>query len=184
MPDLIMSALFRRGAFDVAAAERAGAVLAAYAIGLPAALLINSARASFYARADTTTPLIASLTAVAANVALKLGLMAPLGVVGLALATAIGAWINLGLLFGLAYRRDWTAPGGTLAKVLAAVTGASVLLAGVAVWGRPPLTQAVQGFIAGREVILLATLGLCGAAVYGLSMLAALKLLGVRLARS
>ena len=31
MPDLIMSALFQRGAFDAAAAQRAGAVLAAYA---------------------------------------------------------------------------------------------------------------------------------------------------------
>ena len=69
MPDLIMAALFQRGAFDAAAAERAGAVLAAYAVGLPAVVLIRSAVASFYARSDTTTPLIASLTAVAVNVA-------------------------------------------------------------------------------------------------------------------
>src|SRR5918998_1030648 len=54
IPELIMSALFGRGAFDVAAAQRAGAVLAAYAVGLPAVVLIRSAVASFYARADTT----------------------------------------------------------------------------------------------------------------------------------
>ena len=96
--------------------ERAGAVLAAYAIGLPAAVLIRSAVASFYARSDTVTPLIASLTAVAVNVALKIVLTGPYGVVGLALATAIGIWVNLGLLVLLAMRRDWMAPGGTLGR--------------------------------------------------------------------
>src|SRR5918912_873624 len=40
VPELIMAALFRRGAFDTAAADRAGAVLAAYAAGLPAGGLI------------------------------------------------------------------------------------------------------------------------------------------------
>jgi putative peptidoglycan lipid II flippase len=109
VPELIMAALFGRGAFDAAAAERAGSVLAAYAVGLPAVVLIRSAVASFYARSDTTTPLIASLSAVAVNVLLKLALMGPFGVAGLALATAVGAWVNFGLLAGLAYRRDWTA---------------------------------------------------------------------------
>ena len=68
MPELIMSALFQRGAFDAEAAARAGAVLAAYGLGLPAAVLIRSAVSSFYARSDTATPLIASLTAVGVNI--------------------------------------------------------------------------------------------------------------------
>src|SRR5829696_9452397 len=85
MPDLIMAALFGRGAFDAGAAQRAGAVLAAYAVGLPAIVLLRSALASFYARADTTTPLIAALIAVAANVLIKIALMDRFGVVGLAL---------------------------------------------------------------------------------------------------
>ncbi|HZW46479.1 MAG TPA: murein biosynthesis integral membrane protein MurJ, partial [Microvirga sp.] len=72
MPDLIMSALFQRGAFDAQAAQRSGAVLAAYGLGLPAAVLIRSAVASFYARSDTATPLIASLTAVGVNVVVKI----------------------------------------------------------------------------------------------------------------
>ena len=36
-------------------------VLAAYAVGLPAVVLIRSAVASFYARSDTTTPVVAAL---------------------------------------------------------------------------------------------------------------------------
>src|SRR5918912_43660 len=141
VPELIMAALFRRGAFDMAAAERAGAVLAAYAAGLPAVVLIRSAVASFYARADTLTPVIAALVAVAVNVALKLVLMRPFGVVGLALATAAGAWVNVALLFGLAWRRDWTAPSAALGRTLAAVAAASLILALYTVLAQAPIAR-------------------------------------------
>jgi putative peptidoglycan lipid II flippase len=183
IPELIMAALFGRGAFDAAAAQRAGAVLAAYAVGLPAVVLIRSAVASFYARADTTTPVIAALTAVGVNVALKIVLVQPLGVVGLALATAIGAWINLLLLFLLAYRRDWTAPSTTLLRIAAAVAGASVLLALFVVLGRAPLGTLVSPLPAFRDEALLALLGVGGAAVYGVATLAAVKSLGIHLGR-
>jgi putative peptidoglycan lipid II flippase len=183
VPELIMAALFGRGAFDAAAAERAGAVLAAYAVGLPAVVLIRSAVASFYARADTTTPLIAALAAVGVNVALKIVLVTPLGVVGLALATAVGAWVNVLLLLALAYRRDWTAPSATLGRAAAAVAAASILLALFVAFGRAPLGAAVAPLATGRDEALLAALGVGGAAIYGLAMLAALKLLGLRLTR-
>jgi putative peptidoglycan lipid II flippase len=183
LPELIMAALFGRGAFDAAAAEGAGAVLAAYAIGLPAVVLIRSAVASFYARADTTTPVIAALAAVAVNVLLKIVLVTPLGVVGLALATAAGAWVNLLLLLVLAYRRDWTAPSGTLGRIAAAVTAASFLLALFVIVARAPLGAISETFGAAREEILLALLGSGGATIYGLGLLAATKLLGLRLAR-
>ncbi len=183
IPELIMAALFGRGAFDAAAAERAGAVLAAYAVGLPAVVLIRSAVASFYARADTTTPVIAALAAVAVNVALKIALVAPFGVVGLALATAVGAWVNLLLLIILAYRRDWTAPSATLGRAALAVAMASLLLALFVVFGRSLLSDAAGLVVTAREETLLAMLAVGGAAIYGLAILAVLKLLGLRLAR-
>ena len=183
VPDLIMAALFKRGAFDDDAAQRAGAVLAAYAVGLPAVVLIRSAVASFHARSDTTTPVIAALIAVAVNVGLKLVLMGPLGVVGLALATAIGAWVNVLLLFALAYRRDWTAPSAALGKVLAAVVAASILLAIYALLAQAPIGRSVGQIAIYREEIALALLAIGGAVVYGAALLTALKLLGVRLQR-
>lgn len=183
MPDLIMSALFQRGAFDAAAAERSGAVLAAYAVGLPAAVLIRSAVASFYSRSDTVTPLIASLTAVAVNVALKIVLTGPYGVVGLSLATAIGIWVNLGLLVILAMRRGWMNPSGTLGRTSAAVAAASLLLAAFA-WSAPgPLAEWTALLPAWRNEILLAVLGAAGALIYGGVLLTGLKVLGVRLSR-
>jgi putative peptidoglycan lipid II flippase len=183
MPDLIMAALFQRGAFDAAAAERAGAVLAAYAVGLPAVVLIRSAVASFYARSDTTTPLVASLTAVAVNILLKLVLTGPLGIVGLALGTALGAWVNLGLLVVLAYRRDWTAPSAALARTALAILGAGLLLAGFAVFGEPPFARAAGALPAWRSEALVGALGAAGAALYGVALLAGLRVLGVRLSR-
>jgi putative peptidoglycan lipid II flippase len=184
VPDLIMAALFKRGAFDAMAAQRAGSVLAAYAVGLPAVVLIRSAVASFHARSDTTTPIVAALIAVAVNVALKLVLMRPLGVVGLALATAIGAWVNLLLLFTLAYRRDWTAPSPALGKVLAAVVGASLLLTFYTVFAQGPIGRAVAPIASWREEIALVLLAFGGATVYGLALPIGLKLLGVRLQRA
>lgn len=183
LPELIMSALFQRGAFDAAAAARSGAVLAAYALALPAAVLIRSAVASFYARSDTVTPLIASLSAVAVNVLAKILLMDAYGVVGLALGTAIGIWVNLGLLIFLATRRDWMAPSGALGRTFAAVAVASLVLAAFALFAPAPLSRWADTLPAWRSEILLGLLGLAGAALYGGTLLASLKVFGVRLSR-
>ena len=183
LPDLIMSAMFQRGAFDAAAAERSGAVLAAYAIGLPAAVLIRSAVASFYSRADTVTPLIASLSAVAVNVALKVVLTGPYGVVGLSLATAIGIWINLGLLVLLAMRRGWMAPSSTLGRTALAVAVACLLLAAFAWFAPVPLAEWTDGLSRWHNETLLALLGTGGAVIYGGALLVGLKAMGVRLSR-
>ncbi|MDB5618663.1 murein biosynthesis integral membrane protein MurJ [Tardiphaga sp.] len=107
VPDVIMRAMFARGAFTKADAVSAGATLAAYAIALIPFVLIRSAVATFYARKDTSTPVKASLTGIAVNVLLKILLMGSLAQVGLALATAIGAWVNLLLVIGFAVRAGY-----------------------------------------------------------------------------
>src|SRR6185503_4046641 len=70
IPDLIMRALFARGAFTAADAA-AAATLAAYAIGLLPFVMMRSFTAPFYARGDTLTPVKAALLAAAVNIALK-----------------------------------------------------------------------------------------------------------------
>jgi putative peptidoglycan lipid II flippase len=107
VPDVIMRAMFARGAFTKADAAAAGVTLAAYAVGLIPFVLIRSAVSAFYARKDTATPVKASLTGLAANVVLKIALMGTLAQVGLALATAVGAWINLLLVLGFAVRAGY-----------------------------------------------------------------------------
>lgn len=107
VPDLIMRAIFTRGAFTAADAAAAGATLAAYSIGLIPFVTIRSAVSAFYARQDTATPVKASLTGLTINVLLKFALMAPLAQIGLALATAVGAWINLLLVLFFSVRSGY-----------------------------------------------------------------------------
>ena len=129
IPDLIMSAAFQRGAFHAPAAHEAASVLAAYAVGLPAVVVIRSALASFQARGDTTTPMIVSLGAIAINVGLKFALYRPLGAPGVALATAVGVWINVIVLFALGRWRGWTRPDYGFVASAAATLFASGALA-------------------------------------------------------
>jgi putative peptidoglycan lipid II flippase len=100
----IVAVLFQRQSFGAGDAAATAATLTAYAIGLPAFVLIRSVLPGFYAREDTATPVRIAVIAVAVNVALKVALMGPLAQVGLALATSLASWLNF-VLLALALRR-------------------------------------------------------------------------------
>jgi putative peptidoglycan lipid II flippase len=133
VPDVIMRAMFAHGAFSSANAAAAGAALAAYTVGLIPVVMIRSAVAPFYARKDTATPVRAALTGIAVNVILKILLMGPLAQVGLALATAIGAWVNLLLVIGFAVRAGFLVLDRALMGSLARFVMAGVAT-GIALW--------------------------------------------------
>lgn len=128
IPDAIVAAIFQRGAFGPEATHATMQVLTAYAIGLPAIVAIRSIVASFHARGDTRTPLYASLSAIALNLALKLVFWESWGPAGLAFATAIGAIANFAILYALAWRQGKTAPDGDLALQLSLVIVAAIWL--------------------------------------------------------
>ncbi|MBV9548307.1 MAG: murein biosynthesis integral membrane protein MurJ, partial [Alphaproteobacteria bacterium] len=100
IPAIIMRAVFAHGAFDRHAADLAAIGLMAYGIGLPAMALVRPLQSTFYARHDTATPARATLIAIVCNILIKLALVLGLGfgIGGVALGTALGAWINVGLL--------------------------------------------------------------------------------------
>src|SRR5579871_5025097 len=171
VPDAITRALFARGAFTKADAAAAGATLAAYAIGLIPFVLIRSAVATFYARKDTATPVKASLTGIGVNVALKLLLMGPLAQVGLALATAIGAWINLLLVLGFAVRAGYLELNRALVQSLLKFALCGVVLA-AALWLTARFAAAhLSGLTAFRDEIVLLILVVVGAVIYAGSIL-------------
>lgn len=95
VPDWLVSLAFARGAFDAAAVARAGATLQAYAFGLFAVVLLRSVVPGFHARGDTRTPMWIAFLGIGVNVVLKFVLSDRFDVSGLALATSVGAWINL-----------------------------------------------------------------------------------------
>ncbi len=75
----------------------------------------------------------AALIGVAVNVALKILLMGSLAQVGLALATAAGAWINLLLVIGFAGRAGYLELDKALTRSLAKFVVSGAVL-GTALW--------------------------------------------------
>jgi putative peptidoglycan lipid II flippase len=167
VPELIMRALFMRGKFSAADATAAGQTLAAYALGLLPFVLIRSVTATFLARGDTATPVKASLTAAAVNVGFKFLLMGSLAQVGLALATSIGAWLNLALVLWFAVRRGLFAFTPGLRSAMAKLGVAGLALA-IALWlAHGPAARLFAAWSSGRDESTLAVLAVIGAVVYG-----------------
>jgi putative peptidoglycan lipid II flippase len=173
IPDLLMRALFVRGIFTVEAADQAAAALSAYAVGLPAFVLLRCVVPSFYARGDTATPVRATITAVAANIALKflfvMGL--DLGVFGLALGTSLGAWTNLAVLSYLARRRAVLVATPELKRGIVPVFVAAIA-AGAGFFAGDALGQSLLAPSGGfRELIAFFIAGSSGAAAFALVVL-------------
>jgi putative peptidoglycan lipid II flippase len=167
VPELIMQALFQRGAFTAADATAAGSTLAAYAFGLLPFVLIRSTVATFFARGDTATPVKAALIAAAVNIAFKFILMGPLAQVGLALATSIGAWINLGLVLWFAMRAGHFQLDGRLRQSAIKLAAAGIALAVILWICAEPAAYLFADWTRLRHVATLAALAAVGGIVYG-----------------
>ena len=177
VPEAIMRGLFMRGAFDASAASQAAAVLAAYTVGLPAVVLIRSAVSSFHARSDTTTPVIASFAGIAVNILLKIMLARSWGAAGLAFATAMGAWINFGLLVTLAVRRGWMVPDNASGRWVLAIGLSALVMFGLLQISLPMVAQWSGQWASARNEMELAGLAAIGLGAYALPLLVMVKLL-------
>jgi putative peptidoglycan lipid II flippase len=167
VPELIMRGLFGRGAFTAANAAAEAATLTAYAIGLLPFVLMRSATTTFLARGDTITPVKALFVAVAVNVALKIVLMGSYAQVGLAIATSIGAWVNLLLLVWFASRQNLIVVDARLRQAVVKLLGAAVALA-AAIWGAEwTVFRVIPAGTAFRDEMALAAVVLVSAVIYG-----------------
>jgi putative peptidoglycan lipid II flippase len=127
----IILVLFGRGAFDAESALLSSQSLAAYALGLPAFVLVKVLAPAFFARGDTSMPVKVGIGCVVLNLSLNVAFMVPLAHIGPALATSIAAICNvLGLGFIL-YRRGQMQPDRQLRRRVAGMMGASVAMGGV-----------------------------------------------------
>jgi len=140
-----MRGIFAHGHFDRTAAALSAVALAAYGVGLPAMALVRIFASTFYARHDTMTPARVTVTAIVVNVGIKILLVWGMGfgIAGIALGTAIGAWVNAGLLAFLGARRqllrlDMHFWGSLLPAVIAAV------VAGAAAYGAVVFAHTLQ----------------------------------------
>lgn len=160
VPEALISVLFERGAFDAEDAAGTAAALRAFAIGLPAFVLVKVFSPGFFAREDTRTPMQIGAVTVAVNIAASLSLFPLLGHVGIALATTIAGWLNAVLLYALLNRRGhWTIAADQL-RVIALLLASAVLM-GVCIW-------AAEAFLAAqleRGVPILVRAGALAAVV-------------------
>jgi putative peptidoglycan lipid II flippase len=171
IPDLIMRALFARGAFTAENAAAAGATLAAYSFGLLPFVLLRSFTAPFYARGDTATPVKAALLAASINIILKVLLMGHLAQVALALATSVGAWINLSLLAFFARRQGFAVSGAAIGRPVAMLAISGAILGVALVGGAYGLERLLAHMPVFREETILALLIVLGLIVYSSAVL-------------
>ena len=167
----IVHLFFEHGTFTAHdTAETALAVLC-YSVGLWAFGGVRIIVSAFYSLQDTRTPAISAAIAVAANLVFSLLLMSSLGAAGLALATALAAMVNGGILVAVLHRRlggvEWSSVGRSSLRVLVASVPLVVVCAWVAaaqVWTHP-------GEWTAKSVMLFVAIGLSVSGYLGIHAL-------------
>jgi putative peptidoglycan lipid II flippase len=103
----IIEVLFHRGAFTAAQVALTAQALGAYAVGLPAFVLVKVLVPGFFARGDTAMPVKIGMAVVALNLGLNLVFMGPLQHLGPPLASSLAAWANVVALAWVLRRRGY-----------------------------------------------------------------------------
>ncbi|HLW47238.1 MAG TPA: murein biosynthesis integral membrane protein MurJ [bacterium] len=173
---LIVRVIFQRGAFGPAATEAVAVAFVGYAVGAVPYAAYYIVTRTFYALHDMRTPVKVGLYMVALNALGDFVLMRWFGALGIALATSIVAFTNVGLLMWILRRRLGRLDGSALASTAGRTGLAALCLAGViAAVLRLAAHTVSTGRLSGALIVLLVATG-AGSAVY----LLVCRVLGVR----
>lgn len=180
IPHQLVSVLFERLAFDAESARGTALALQAFAVGLPAFVLVKVFSPGFFAREDTKTPMQVGIAAMVVNVATSLALFPFLGHVGIAIATSLAGWVNAIALYWLLNRRGLWTIDGPMTRLLALIAVSAVLM-GICVWGAAELLapQLASGApLALRAAALAIVVGAGVVSFFGLAHLTGAARLG------
>jgi len=163
----MLATLFEYGSFNAFDTHMVALAMSAYALGLPAFLLIKIFAPGFYARQDTQTPVKIGLVAVGANLLFKAMIVLPwmflfggyAAHVGLALTTAMAAWVNLILLAVFLRKRAAWKPDPALWRFIRQVLAATLVMTAVLLWMRPAAADWTHAAALIRIGWLLALIG-------------------------
>ena len=159
--------VFMQGqAFTAEDARVTGMVVSALVVGLPAYVLVKVLTPNFFARADTRTPVYTAAASLVVTVGMNFALVPVLGVVGLALAGATGAWVNIALLGAILARRGFFRLPGRVIGRLARIALASAAM-GAALW---VLMRAIAPWLDGsapEKLLAIAAIGVVSLVTYG-----------------
>ena len=150
-----VKAFMQGQAFTAEDARVTGNVLQALVVGLPAYVLVKVLTPNFFARRDTRTPVYTAGASLVVTVALNFLLVPVLGVVGLALAGAIGAWVNIILLGTVLSRRGFFRLPARVVGRIARIALATAAM-GAALWAT---MQAIAPWLEGSTLEKLLAIG-------------------------
>ncbi len=140
----IFVTLFYRGQFGLNDVEMSAQALMAYSIGLLGFVLIKILASGFFARQDTKTPTKVAFISIVSNIVLNFVLIWSLKHVGLALATALSATLNAGLLYFYLRKQNAFQPLKGWGLFLGRITIASVVMIALLIWFVPVLENWLQ----------------------------------------
>lgn len=161
--------IFEGGRFDLADAASTGEVLAALVLGLPAYVLVKVLVPNYYARADTKTPVVAAFISLGVFIAFAFTVLETLGVVGVALASVVGAWINVGFLLAvLALRGHYRVPPVLLWRIGKQAIAAAAM-GGALFYARDLLTGWFAAGLIARLGALLALVAAAAIVYFGIA---------------
>ncbi|WP_417578927.1 murein biosynthesis integral membrane protein MurJ [Pelagibacterium sp.] len=163
----IVRVLFERGAFDAAATVAVSHTLMGFSLGLPAFVLVRVLQPGFFSRKDTKTPTLIAGVSLVVNIAISLALFPSLEHIGIALATSVSAWVNVGLLAVLLARRGHFRLEGRETLILAGTLGVASIM-GLALWGVASLAGPVfaPGYFFPLQALALFATCAFGATLY------------------
>ncbi len=173
MPHFLIDALYTRGKFTPDDALVTAHALQQYGWGVPAFVLAQLSSRAFFAHQDTKSPMRFALISVAINIAAGLTLFQFIGVTGIALATSLAAWVNVGQMFlALARRRMYRPSPEAWARLgrIALANLALALILGAAAYFRDAIQAPFAGFHLGHALgakeIAIVLVVVVGAAIY------------------
>lgn len=161
----IISTLFERGRFGATETAAVSTALAAYAIGIPAYILVKVFSSAFFARQDTASPVRVAVLTTVLNAVLAFTLIHVLGHVGIALATGLTAWVNAGLLAWGLWRRGGLTLDAQVRRRAPLIAGASLVM-GVVLYALDKLTVDLQAGDLLSRVFGLGAMVMGGGAVF------------------
>lgn len=135
----IFVTLFYRGQFGLHDVDMSAQALMAYSIGLLGFVLVKILASGFFARQDTTTPTKVAFISIVSNIVLNFILIWFLAHVGLALATALSAILNAGLLYFYLRKQNAFRPLHGWGLFLGRITVASIVMIALLIWFVPAL---------------------------------------------
>lgn len=172
----MLMVLFMRGEFTPDHVEHASLSLMAYASGLLNFMLIKVLAPGYYSRQDTKTPVRYGIIAMVTNMVFNAIFASFYGYIGLAMATALSAFVNMALLYrGLHLQQVYRISKLTFIFAVKLIA-AAVAMGSTIIWLLPEMSVWLDWTFANRALWLTGLIG-AGASVYFVVVL----ILGIRL---